>query len=151
MRAVIQRVASAEVRVGPRITGSIGKGLLILVGVADDDEHYDAEWLAHKALGLRLFDDSHGVMNLSAVELSDVGVLVVSQFTLLASTKKGQRPSYHLAARPGKAVPFYESFITHCRQILARPVETGEFGADMQVALVNDGPVTILLDSKVRE
>jgi D-tyrosyl-tRNA(Tyr) deacylase len=102
-------------------------------------------------VGLRLFDDADGVMNLPVTELPDAGILVVSQFTLLASTKKGQRPSYHLAARPDKAQPLYESFIAHCRTALGRDIATGEFGASMQVRLVNDGPVTILLDSKRRE
>jgi D-tyrosyl-tRNA(Tyr) deacylase len=151
MRAVIQRVQSAEVRVAGHSTGAIGRGLLVLVGIADGDEAFDAEWLAQKTVGLRLFDDAHGIMNLSATELPDAGILVVSQFTLLASTKKGQRPSYHLAARPGKAVPLYEAFIAHCRIALGRDIATGEFGASMQVNLVNDGPVTILLDSKTRE
>lgn len=151
MRAVIQRVQSASVRVGNRVLGEIGRGLLVLVGVADGDEVFDAEWLALKAVGLRLFDDAHGVMNLSVAEVPGSGILVVSQFTLLASTKKGQRPSYHLAARPRKAVPLYESFLHYCRQAFGREIATGEFGASMQVSLVNDGPVTILLDSKIRE
>jgi len=151
MRAVIQRVQSASVHVAGRTSGQIGRGLLILVGVADADEVFDAEWLAQKAVSLRLFDDAQGVMNLSVTEVPDSGILVVSQFTLQASTKKGQRPSYHLAARPGKAVPLYESFLHYCRQAFGRDLATGEFGAHMQVSLVNDGPVTILLDSKTRE
>lgn len=150
MRAVLQRVRSAAVTVGPRTTGSIGAGLLVLLGVEDRDEDFDAEWMAQKTAGLRIFDDAHGVMNLSLQETGG-SLLVVSQFTLLASTKKGQRPSYHLAARPGKAVPLYESFIGHSRRLLGREIATGEFGADMQVSLVNDGPVTILLDSHLRE
>lgn len=151
MRAVIQRVLSAEVRVNGTTTGKIDRGLLILVGIADGDEIFDAEWLAQKAVNLRLFDDHQGVMNLSVAEVPGTGILVVSQFTLLASTKKGQRPSYHLAARPGKATPLYESFLAHCRQAFGRDIATGEFGASMQVSLVNDGPVTLILDSRIRE
>lgn len=151
MRAVIQRVRSAQVTVTQRTVGQIQQGLLVLVGIAHDDEVYDAEWLAQKIATLRIFDDAHGVMNLSITEVPHAGLLVVSQFTLLASTRKGQRPSYHLAARPGKAVPLYESFLHYCRQALGREIATGEFGAEMQVDLVNDGPVTLILDSKIRE
>lgn len=150
MRAVIQRVQSAEVTVGTETAGRIGPGILVLLGVDDRDEAPDAEWVAQKTVQLRIFEDGQGVMNHSVIDTGG-GILVVSQFTLLASTKKGARPSYHLAARPDKAVPLYESFINHCRQLTGREIASGRFGADMKVSLVNDGPVTIILDSHLRE
>ncbi|MDX6766634.1 MAG: D-aminoacyl-tRNA deacylase [Candidatus Methylacidiphilales bacterium] len=150
MRAVIQRVRSAEVRVGEEVTGKIGHGLLILLGVEARDQNGDAEWTAQKTLNLRIFEDAEGVMNRSVLE-SGGGLLIVSQFTLLASTRKGNRPSYQQAARPEIAVPLYEWFVARCREWSGREVATGRFGADMQVHLVNDGPVTILLDSHLRE
>jgi D-tyrosyl-tRNA(Tyr) deacylase len=150
MRAVIQRVRSASVTIGGTVKSSIATGLLVLLGVEEADTAEDIEWLAGKIARLRIFPDEQGVMNRSVVEANG-GLLVVSQFTLFASTKKGNRPSYSRAARPEVAIPLYEAFV---RQLLAeagRDVGTGEFGADMQVALVNDGPVTILIDSKATE
>ena len=150
MRLVVQRVASASVTIDGRIAGQIGRGLLILQGVEPADTAADGEWLAQKAAKLRIFPDEAGQMNRSVV---DVGgdILLVSQFTLFASTQKGTRPSFNGAARPDHAKPLYDQFIAQLGAALGRPVQTGEFGASMQVALVNDGPVTILIDSKVRE
>ena len=150
MRAVIQRVSSASVTIGGQVKSSIGKGLLILLGVGYEDGQEDIDWLVKKISGLRIFDDEAGVMNRSVV---DVGgeALVVSQFTLMASTKKGNRPSYIHAARHEIAVPLYESFCAALSAAVGKPVGTGEFGADMKVALVNDGPVTICIDTKNKE
>ena len=150
MRAVIQRVSSASVTIGGQVKSSIGKGLLILLGVGYEDGQEDIDWLVKKISGLRIFDDEDGVMNRSVV---DVGgeALVVSQFTLMASTKKGNRPSYIHAAGHEIAVPLYESFCTALSEAVGKPVGTGEFGADMKVALVNDGPVTICIDTKNKE
>lgn len=150
MRAVIQRVSSASVTIDGQVKSSIGKGLLILLGVGYEDGQEDIDWLVKKISGLRIFDDEAGVMNRSVV---DVGgeALVVSQFTLMASTKKGNRPSYIHAAGHEIAVPLYESFCTALSEAVGKPVGTGEFGADMKVALVNDGPVTICIDTKNKE
>ena len=150
MRLVIQRVTSASVSIDAHVHSSIGHGLLILVGICDQDSDDDIEYLAQKVVKMRLFDDAEGVMNLS---VADVGgqVLVVSQFTLMASTRKGNRPSYIRASRPEVAVPLYERFLDRLRQLLGREVRTGVFGADMQVALLNDGPVTIVMDSHQRD
>ncbi len=150
MRAVIQRVSSASVTIGGQVKSSIGKGLLILLGVGYEDGQEDIDWLVKKISGLRIFDDEAGVMNRSVV---DVGgeALVVSQFTLMASTKKGNRPSYIHAAGHEIAVPLYESFCVALSEAVGKPVGTGEFGADMKVALVNDGPVTICIDTKNKE
>ncbi len=150
MRAVIQRVSSASVTIDGQVKSSIGKGLLILLGVGYEDGQEDIDWLVKKISGLRIFDDEDGVMNRSVV---DVGgeALVVSQFTLMASTKKGNRPSYIHAAGHEIAVPLYESFCTALSEAVGKPVGTGEFGADMKVALVNDGPVTICIDTKNKE
>jgi len=150
MRAVIQRVASASVTVGGALKSGIGMGLLILVAVEEADTDEDLEWLVGKIARLRIFDDDLGVMNRSVVEVKG-DVLAVSQFTLFASTKKGNRPSYIRSARPEIAIPLYERFVARLSAELGKPAQTGEFGADMQVALVNDGPVTILIDSKSRE
>mgnify|MGYP003352857380 CR=1 FL=1 len=150
MRAVIQRVSQASVTIGGNVKSSIGPGLLVLLGIEETDNAEDIEWLAGKIARLRIFPDDTGVMNRSIVEC-DGRLLVVSQFTLFASTKKGNRPSYIRAARPEIAVPLYEVFIAKLGELAARPVHTGEFGADMQVALINDGPVTILIDTKNRE
>ncbi len=149
MRVVIQRVSSASVTIGGQVRSSIGPGLLILLGIGPDDGAEDLDWLVRKVAGLRIFDDEAGVMNRSVV---DVGgeALVVSQFTLMASTRKGNRPSYIGAAGHELAIPLYESFCQALSAAIGRPVGTGEFGADMQVALVNDGPVTICIDSKNR-
>jgi D-tyrosyl-tRNA(Tyr) deacylase len=150
MRAVVQRVSAASVRVEGRTIGRIGRGLLVLVGIGSADLEQDGAWLAGKLAKLRIFADSSGQMNLS---VSDVGgdVLVVSQFTLHASTAKGTRPSFNAAAPPALARTLYESFVTQMTAAVGRPIQTGEFGAMMQVELVNDGPVTLILDSKMRE
>ena len=147
MRTVIQRVLSASVTIGGKVKASIGPGLLVLLGVGQEDRQEDLDYLVKKIAALRIFNDEAGVMNRSVV---DVGgeVLVVSQFTLLASTRKGNRPSYIRAAGHALAVPMYERFCTALSDAIGRPVGTGEFGADMQVTLVNDGPVTIIIDSK---
>ncbi|MBR1517823.1 MAG: D-tyrosyl-tRNA(Tyr) deacylase [Bacteroidales bacterium] len=151
MRIVIQRVSSASVTIKGVPVGSIGQGLLILLGIEDADTDADIEWLCHKIVSLRIFDDSEGVMNLPVVEVEDAGLLVVSQFTLMASTKKGNRPSYIKASRPERAIPMYERFVSRLAELFGKPVATGRFGADMQVALVNDGPVTICIDSQNRQ
>ena len=147
MRTVIQRVSSASVTIGGKVKASIGPGLLVLLGVGQEDRQEDLDYLVKKIAALRIFNDEAGVMNRSVV---DVGgeVLVVSQFTLLASTRKGNRPSYIRAAGHALAVPMYERFCAALSDAIGRPVGTGEFGADMQVTLVNDGPVTIIIDSK---
>ena len=150
MRAVVQRVSRASVTVEERVTGSIAGGLLVLVGVTADDGEEDIVWLAGKIVGQKLFADENGRMNFSVME-SGGGVLVVSQFTLLASTRKGTKPSWHRAAGPEMAVPLYEAFVRKMEELLGRPVATGEFGAMMEVALVNDGPLTLVLDSRLRE
>lgn len=149
MKVVIQRVSEASVTIEGQIKSSINNGLLILLGIEDADGKEDIEWLCRKIAGLRIFNDSEGVMNLS---LKDVGgdAIVVSQFTLHASTKKGTRPSYIKAAKPTVAIPLYESFIKHLETEIGKEVGTGEFGADMKVSLLNDGPVTIIIDSKNR-
>jgi D-tyrosyl-tRNA(Tyr) deacylase len=150
MRAVIQRVSSASVTVAGRVTGSIQTGLLVLLAVEETDSAEDIEWLCGKIVRLRIFNDDNGLMNRAVQDLRG-DILVVSQFTLFASTKKGNRPSYTRSARPEIAVPLYQQFITRLAQDLSRPVQTGEFGAQMDVSLVNDGPVTIIIDSKSRE
>lgn len=150
MRIVIQRVTNASVTIDQRLSGSIGQGLMILLGVGEDDHEDDVEWLVKKVVALRIFDDTDGVMNLSVRDI-DGEALVVSQFTLMASTKKGNRPSYIHAARPEHSVPLYELFCRRLSDEMGKKVATGEFGADMQVALVNDGPVTICMDSKRKE
>ena len=150
MRVVIQRVKEASVTVANEIIGSIEGGLMVLVGIENADTKDDIEWLANKITGMRIFDDTEGVMNLSIKETGG-DILLISQFTLHASTKKGNRPSYIAAAKPDVAIPLYESFIQQLNKDLGKPVETGKFGADMKVALVNDGPVTIIVDSKNKE
>lgn len=150
MRAVIQRVTSARVTVAGEITGEIAHGLLVLVGVAQGDSPADAEWLAAKICALRIFEDAEGKMNHSVIDVGG-GILVVSQFTLFASTRKGTRPSFNDAAKPDVAILLYEAF-TRCASLaLGRPVATGRFSAMMSVALVNDGPVTLIIDSHDRE
>ncbi|MBL9154208.1 MAG: D-tyrosyl-tRNA(Tyr) deacylase [Verrucomicrobiales bacterium] len=150
MRALIQRVTSASVTIDQRVKSAIGPGLLILLGVETADEPSDGDWLARKIAQLRLFDDGEGKMNLS---LLDTGgqALVVSQFTLHARTRKGTRPSYDRAARPEQAIPLYEGFVAALEREIGQTVGTGEFGAMMAVSLVNDGPVTLMLDSRLRE
>jgi D-tyrosyl-tRNA(Tyr) deacylase len=150
MRLVLQRVSQAQVTIDGRVAGAIGHGLLVLAGVALDDLDEDRAWLARKVVSLRVFDDDAGVMNRSIVDV-DGDLLAVSQFTLFASTRKGNRPSWHGAAPPGAARPAFDAFVALLARERGRPVATGEFGADMRVALVNDGPVTILLDSRARE
>ena len=150
MRIVIQRVSEARVSVDNEVKGEIGEGLMVLVGVEIGDTEADAEWLAQKTVGLRIFNDSEGVMNLSLPQI-DGGVLAISQFTLTASTRKGNRPSYIRAAGHDLAVPLYETYCLKLVQHIGRPVERGIFGADMKVELLNDGPVTIIIDSRLRE
>jgi D-tyrosyl-tRNA(Tyr) deacylase len=150
MRVVVQRVRSASVTIDGQAGAAIDQGLLVLVGIEGTDNLEDVEWLAAKTANLRIFDDDAGVMNRSVREVGGQ-ILVVSQFTLHACTKKGNRPSYMRAARPEVAVPLYETLVARLSDLLGRAVATGTFGADMQVALVNDGPVTILMDSKSRE
>jgi D-tyrosyl-tRNA(Tyr) deacylase len=150
MRVLIQRVRKARVTVDGRVTGAIGPGLLALIGVSGDDGAADRDWIVHKLVNLRVFDDEAGVMNRS---VRDVGaeILAVSQFTLYASTRKGMRPSWSAAARPEVAQPLFDDCVAALAAALGTPVPTGEFGARMDVALVNDGPVTIWLDSRARE
>jgi D-tyrosyl-tRNA(Tyr) deacylase len=150
MRAVIQRVAEAKVSIAGVVKGAIAHGLVVLLAVEEADTAEDIEWLSGKIVRLRVFDDEEGVMNRSVQEAQG-GVLLVSQFTLFASTRKGNRPSYSRSARPEIAVPLYQQFIHRLGLDLGKPVATGEFGADMQVSLTNDGPVTIIIDSKTRE
>ena len=147
MKAVIQRVSKASVTIENETVATIGSGLLILLGIVNEDTHEDIQWLTRKIVNLRIFDDENGVMNRSILDVSGE-VIVVSQFTLHASTKKGNRPSYIKAAKPDVAIPLYESFIRQLEEDLKAKVQTGKFGADMQVALINDGPVTIIIDSK---
>lgn len=158
MRAVIQRVLSADVRIADGswnsvdelpLSGKIGKGLMVLVGFVDGDTSEDLEWMARKILSMRIFDDENGVMNRSLVDISGE-ILVVSQFTLLASTARGNRPSYIRAARPEVSSPLYDTFLETVGRLLGRKAERGIFGADMKVSLVNDGPVTIVMDTKER-
>ena len=149
MRVVIQRVRSASVEIGGELKSAIGPGLLVLLGIGPDDGAEDIAWLVKKVAGLRIFDDEAGVMNRSVVEVGGEA-LVVSQFTLMASTKKGNRPSYIGAAGHEVAIPLYETFCAALSEAIGRPVGTGEFGAYMQVSLVNDGPVTICIDSRNR-
>ena len=150
MRVVIQKVTQASVSIENQTVASIDKGLLVLVGIEDGDTNEDIAWLSSKIVNLRIFDDDNGVMNLSVKEVEGE-VLIVSQFTLHASTKKGNRPSYIKAARPEVAISIYEAFIKQVETLLGKKVPTGQFGAMMQVSLCNDGPVTILIDTKNKE
>jgi len=150
MRVVIQRVQNAGVSIEKKLFSSINKGLLILVGIEEADTADDIDWLCRKIIDLRIFADTEGKMNLSVKDV-DGDMLVISQFTLHASTKKGNRPSYIKSAKPEIAIPLYESFTTVLSNLYQKPVKTGVFGADMQVSLVNDGPVTICIDSKNKE
>jgi D-tyrosyl-tRNA(Tyr) deacylase len=150
MRVVIQRVSEALVKVKGEITGQIKNGLLVFVGVEDADSDDDIKWLVAKIIGIRIFDDSEGVMNKSLMDING-DILLVSQFTLHASTKKGNRPSYSKASKPPVAIPRYEKMIAELQNASGKKVHTGIFGADMKVQLVNDGPVTIMIDSKNRE
>ena len=150
MRAVIQRVSAASVTIDRIIRSSIAKGLLVLVGIEEADTNEDIVWLSAKIVNLRIFDDENGVMNL---DLKQTGgeILLISQFTLQAATKKGNRPSYIKAAKPGTAIPLYEKMVQQLAKDLGKPVGTGVFGADMKVSLINDGPVTIIIDTKNKE
>ena len=150
MRVVIQRVSKSSVTIDGYVKGSIGSGLLVLVGIEDADTAEDVEWIAAKIVNFRIFNDAAGVMNVS-VKDSGGDVLLISQFTLHASTKKGNRPSYIKAARPEVAIPIYEQLIEQLQKQLEKPIQTGTFGADMKVELVNDGPVTLVVDSKNKE
>ena len=150
MRVVVQRVSKASVTVSEKIMGQIRTGLLILVGIEDLDSQEDIVWLSNKICNLRIFNDENGVMNKSILEI-DGSILLISQFTLHASTKKGKRPSYIKASKPPIAIPLYEAIILQLQSDLGKDIASGIFGADMQVALVNDGPVTIVIDSKNKE
>lgn len=150
MRVVIQRVSQASVTVEDKKVAIIGSGLLVLLGIEETDTKADIEWLCGKIINLRIFDDENGVMNRSVMDVSGE-VILVSQFTLHASTKKGNRPSYIRAAKPEIAVPLYETFIECFEKIFGKKIQTGRFGADMKVALINDGPVTIVIDTKNKE
>ncbi|WP_452231128.1 D-aminoacyl-tRNA deacylase [Lacinutrix sp. MEBiC02404] len=150
MKAVIQRVSHASVTIEGKEVASIKQGVLILLGIVAEDTQEDINWLSNKIVSLRIFNDAEGVMNNSLVQ-NNGDAIVVSQFTLHANTKKGNRPSYIKAARPDVAIPLYENFILQIEKDLGKSVQTGEFGADMQVSLLNDGPVTILIDTKNRE
>lgn len=150
MKAVIQRVSSSSVTINAKIVAEIQHGLLVLVGIEDADNQEDIHWLTSKIASLRIFEDHNNVMNLSLKDTND-DMIIVSQFTLHAATKKGNRPSYIKAAKPEIAIPLYESFITQMEFELGKKVQTGQFGADMKVGLVNDGPVTIIIDTKNKE
>lgn len=147
MKVVIQRVSKASVSIENKRVASIDKGLLVLLGIVNEDTQEDIDWLCNKITNLRIFADANGVMNTSVQDI-DGAVIVVSQFTLHAATKKGNRPSYIKAAKPDIAIPLYELIVKKLESILGKPVQTGEFGANMQVELINDGPVTIIVDSK---
>ena len=150
MRAVIQRVSHASVTVEEKITGEIKNGLMILLGIEDADTREDIEWLSGKIVDLRIFNDANGVMNICIKDING-DILLVSQFTLHASTKKGNRPSYIKASKPDIAIPLYEQMIVQLEKDLGKKIQTGIFGADMKVELLNDGPVTILMDTKNKE
>ena len=150
MRVVIQRVSEAAVRVDGKIVGEIKQGLMVLLGIETADTEEDIDWLLNKTLNLRIFNDADGVMNTSLLDVEG-DLLVISQFTLMAATKKGNRPSYIRAAKHEQAIPLYESFCAKAQQLLGKTVQKGSFGADMKVSLINDGPVTIQIDSKNRE
>ena len=147
MKAVLQRVSSASVTISEKIVAQIDNGLLVLVGIEDADTQEDIYWICQKIVNLRIFADENNVMNLSVKDIQG-GIIVVSQFTLHANTKKGNRPSYIKASKPEIAIPLYENFVQQMELELGKRIQTGEFGADMKVALVNDGPVTIIIDSK---
>ncbi|WP_336129593.1 D-aminoacyl-tRNA deacylase [Mesoflavibacter sp. CH_XMU1422-2] len=150
MKVVLQRVNQASVTIDNQTLAKIEQGLLVLVGIVEEDTQEDINWLVNKIMNCRIFSDENGVMNKSVKDI-DGDVIVVSQFTLHASTKKGNRPSYIKAAKPDVAIPLYKSFIKICEADLQKPIQTGQFGADMKVALVNDGPVTIIIDTKNKE
>jgi D-tyrosyl-tRNA(Tyr) deacylase len=147
MRVVVQRVAFSKVEIEGQVSGEIEKGLLVLLGITHDEEEKDMDWLINKIINLRIFKDDQGKMNLSVQDVGG-GILVISQFTLYANSKKGNRPSYIRSAHPDIAIPLYEQFLAKLKAAFSGPVQTGEFGANMQVSLLNDGPVTIILDSQ---
>jgi len=150
MRAIIQRVTKAQVQIDGKLFSEIGNGLLVLLGIEDADTDEDINWLAQKIVNLRVFNDENGVMNISLID-ANFDILLVSQFTLFASTKKGNRPSYIKASRPEFAIPLYEKIIAKLEELLGKKIATGTFGADMQISLTNNGPVTIMIDSKLKE
>lgn len=150
MRAVIQRVAEASCRVGGEVTGQIGVGFLVLLGIEDADTTDDLQWLAQKIANMRVFGDEEGLMNKSLADI-DGNILLISQFTLFGNTKKGNRPSFIRAARPDKAIPMYEQMVEELKALTGKRIATGIFGADMKISLVNDGPVTIMMDTKQRD
>jgi D-tyrosyl-tRNA(Tyr) deacylase len=150
MRAVIQRVTEASCKVADEITGSINNGFLVLLGIEDADTQEDLEWLAGKIVNMRVFGDENGLMNKALADING-NILLISQFTLFAATKKGNRPGFTRAARPDKAIPLYENMIRLLSQLLNKNIQTGIFGADMKISLINDGPVTIVIDSKNKE
>jgi len=150
MRLLVQRVNEASVKIDTQINGEINQGLLLFLGIGEDDHQEDIDWLIQKVVGLRIFSDEHGKMNLSSSDV-DAEFLVISQFTLHASTKKGNRPSYIKAAKPEQAIPLYESFIKQLKSAQNQKVASGIFGTDMKVSLINDGPVTIWIDSKNKQ
>lgn len=150
MKVVLQRVSKASVTIEGKKVASIGNGLLVLLGIIEDDTYDDIKWLSNKIVNLRIFGDENDVMNCSSLDINGE-IIVVSQFTLHASTKKGNRPSYIKAAKPDIAIPLYETFVKQIESDLGKQIQTGEFGANMKVELINDGPVTIIIDSKNRE
>ena len=150
MRAIIQRVSSASCSIEGKISGQIGKGFMILLGIEDNDTEEDLNWLAHKISNMRIFSDENGLMNKALTDVQG-NILLISQFTLFASTKKGNRPGFTRSAKPDLAIPFYEKMISELGQLTGTKIQTGVFGADMQISLVNDGPVTIIIDTKSRE
>ena len=150
MRAVLQRVTQASCTVDGKITGEIGNGLLVLLGIEDADSYEDLQWLAQKVAAMRIFSDENGLMNKSLADI-DGNILLISQFTLFAQTKKGNRPGFTRAARPNKAIPIYEQMIKTLATITGKEIATGIFGADMKISLINDGPVTIIMDTKDRD
>ena len=150
MRAVIQRVTQASVTIDNAIVASIQKGLLILIGIEEEEYQEDIDWIASKIVNLRIFGDHNQIMNLSLKDIAG-DIILVSQFTLYAATKKGNRPSYIKAARPEIAIPLYEKLIGQIEKVLEKKIQTGQFGADMKVAIINDGPVTIIIDTKNKE
>ena len=150
MRAVIQRVTQAECRVDEQVTGAIEQGLLVLLGIEDADTTEDLDWLAQKIAGIRIFSDEQGLMNKALADING-NILLISQFTLFAATKKGNRPGFTRAAKPDKAIPMYKQMIKKLSTLLQKEVQTGIFGADMKISLLNDGPVTITIDTKNKE
>ena len=150
MRAVLQRVTQASCKVGDKITGEIGNGFLVLLGIEDSDITEDLEWLAQKIANMRIFSDENGLMNKSLADM-DGNILLISQFTLFAATKKGNRPGFTRAARPEKAIPMYEEMIKQLSALLNKQIQCGVFGADMKISLLNDGPVTIIMDTKEKD